>query len=437
MIQTYEDVIHQTERMVQDQEGQQIARRHGVQILNVTWEDTARYKDSAVGPNISDITIQVQRQVAGTDRYELTCMPVIRYPNFVDLSADIAPAHFYVLVGNEKGLPLEKTTLRQVLRDLRRYLHDPNSWKGKRSSLLAPERDSHVLVSAQACFLPIPHEGIAEFNPVLFNYQSRKDDPAVLAILATREGTSMTIIDNQRDAFQAGRTWGQRLFFNQNGQRCSFTGKRKSDYLTEAQKTQHQSVSSDKELDRAGLNLVLLIQVPLKQKHPPMRGALALCPAGGGGVLRSKKYKKSDVEEAVIGHGKVEGPFTEIDGRDIERDERYPVRVTVQFYKATSNGVISDEDMAEIAGQIGRVYQQADYVGSLVVEGETGRPTEYAGPKSEPPGWWDDFWQRHFENSGQTNEEAITMLVKLLGHDWVQRPPGEVEDAIRRVRSAR
>lgn len=58
--------------------------------------------------------------------------------------------------------------------------------------------------------------------------------------------------------------------------------------------------------------------------------------------------------------------------------------MTVQSYQATSNGgVVSEEDMAEIAGQIGRVYQQADYVGSLVVEEETGRPTEYAGPQRE------------------------------------------------------
>jgi hypothetical protein len=432
MPQSYEDVIRQTESMVHDRNSQQLARRHGLQILNVTWEDTGRFKGSAVGPNISDMTIQVQRQAPGTGRYELTCMPVIRYPNFADLSADIAPDHFHVLVGNEKGRPLEKITLRQLLGDLRRFLHDPRSWEGEHTSLLAPERDSHALVSAQACFLPIPEQGTAEFNPVLFNYQSRQGDPAVLAILATREGTSITVIDNQRDAFQAGLTWGQRLFFNHNGQRCPLTGRRKSDFLADAQAAQGQGASPAAETDRAGLNLVLLIQVPLKQKHPPTRGSLFLGAGVPGSVIR-RKYRKSDVEEAVIGHGKVEGPFTEIDGLDIERDARYPVRVTVQFYKATSNGVVSEEDMAEIAGQIGRVYQQADYVGSLVVEGETGRPTEHAGPKGEPPGWWDDFWQRHFENTGQSKEEAINMLVRLLGPEWAQRSVGEVEDALRKT----
>ena len=57
-------------------------------------------------------------------------------------------------------------------------------------------------------------------------------------------------------------------------------------------------------------------------------------------------------EEAVIGHGELEGPFVEIDGLKIKRDTRFPVRVTVQFYKATSNGVVSQADMAEIARQI-------------------------------------------------------------------------------------
>ena len=33
-------------------------------------------------------------------------------------------------------------------------------------------------------------------------------------------------------------------------------------------------------------------------------------------------------------------------------------------------------------------------MGSLVVEGETGRPTEHDGPKVETPAWWSDFQER-------------------------------------------
>jgi hypothetical protein len=105
----------------------------------------------------------------------------------------------------------------------------------------------------------------------------------------------------------------------------------------------------------------------------------------------------SDVEAAVIGHGDVEGPFTEIDNLAIERDPDYPIRVTVQFYKATSNGVVSETDMAEIRQQIDRVYADADYVGSLVVDGPSDRPTEHDGPKVEPPDWWQRFWQHQHD----------------------------------------
>ena len=87
-IDNYADVIKKTTGMVGDQEVQRMARQHGLQVLDVTWEDTARFDDSVVGPNISDMTIQVQHQAPGRDDYELSCMPVIRYPNFTDLSGD-------------------------------------------------------------------------------------------------------------------------------------------------------------------------------------------------------------------------------------------------------------------------------------------------------------------------------------------------------------
>jgi hypothetical protein len=421
---TYSDVIKKTTGMVGSKEVRRLAKQHGLHVLDVTWEDSARFDSSAVGPNISDMTIQVQHQLPGRDDYELSCMPVIRYPNFTDLSGDISLDQFFLLVGNEKGQTLEKITLRELLGNLRSYLHDAKCWKGDRTSLLAPDRDSHVLVSAQACFLPIPKDGIAEFNPVLFNYQSYAGDPAVLTILATREGASVTVIDNERDGFDAGRTWGQRLFFNQNGERASLTGQRKSDFLAEA-KASDSAESASSRQDREGLNVVLLIQVPLKQRER-FRGGLA----GTDMLFCCILGEPSDVEEAVIGHGRVEGPFTEIDGLEIERDDRYPVRVTVQFYKATSSGVVSKEDMADIAAQINKVYQQADYVGSLVVEGQTGRPTEYEGSHVEPPDWCNVFWQRHLANTGQSREEAFAMLQKLLGGRWQMASLAQAEKAI-------
>ena len=410
----YLQAIQNTAAMVWDQQAQQLAAQYDLQILNLTWEDTGRYYNSSVGPNISDVTIQVQHQNPTTGQYELDLMPVIRYPNFSDLSADISPDRFFLLVGNQKGEELHKITLRDYLRDFPRYLSDSDSFTGRRTSLLA-SRDSHILVSAQAAFLPVPEKGKAEFNPVIFNYQSYQGDPAILVIVATREGTSATVIDNVRDAFPSGFSWGQRLFFNQNGERASFTGERFSDYLEGEQGTAR---SAPEAAGESGLNMVLLIQVPLKQKHP-MQGLPGI--AEESVMAAPMMQEKSDVEAAVIGHGPVEGPFTEVDGLDIERDARFPVRVTVQFYKATSDGVVSSADMQEIASQIRRVYDDADYVGSLVVGGPSERPTEYDGPKDEPAGWWQAFWKRFEDNTGLTSGQALDLLrsLKAYAGRWI------------------
>ncbi len=428
----YKAVIDQTRSMISNPTAQRLATQLGLNILDLTWEDTGRYKGSAVGPNISDMTIQVQQFNPQTQQYELNLMPVIRHPNFTDKTADVALDRFYLRVGNQDGKPLQRVTLKEFLGNFRRYLSQPQSWQGQVNSLLA-ERDRHVLVSAQACFLPIPQAGKAEFNPVLFNYQSYEKNPAVLTILVTREGTSATIIDNKRDGFAAGATWGQRLFFNQSGQRASLTGSRASDFKSQPGDPDPVDPNlTSAEAEAKGMNMVMLIQVPLKQTPRRRFSAMESMPMSApmAGAASTLKQQASDVEAAVIGHGKVEGPFTEIDGLAIARDPNFPIRVTVQFYKATSNGVVSTGDMQQIQRQIARVYADADFVGSLVTEGETGRPTEYTGPKQQPPGWWEDFWQRHEANTGQSRQEALEMLRRLRGQNWTPRSEQELQQQL-------
>jgi hypothetical protein len=431
----YREAIRRTAGMVADPTAQRLAQRHGLQVLNLTWEDTGRYKGSSVGPNISDMTIQVAERDPRTERLSVTCMPVIRFPNFSDKTCDLDPRDFTLLVGNENGQALKRISLYDFLEEPTAYLSNPRSWGGnKPKTLVAPERDSKVLVSAQACFLPIPKKGKATFNPVIFNYQSYAKNPAVLTILVTREGTSATIIDNQRDAFETGAVWGQRLFHNAEGQRASLTGERESDFRAKGGDGDAPSVGNPRTGGETGMNMVLLIQVPLKFKEqrrmyaPAMESAAA--PAAAGAASRSN----SNVENAVIGHGELEGPFTEIDNLAIERDPRFPVRVTVQFYKATDNGVVNEKDLASIAAQINRVYSKSDYVGSLVTEGRTGRITEYDGPKVQPPDWWEQFWSNYEADFGISRAEARRRLRELLGAGYVQRPVTELylRDCLRR-----
>ena len=380
--QQFSNTISRVEQMVWDQGVQAMAARQGLGVMNVTWEDTGRNKGSSVGPNISDMTIGV-RDPSGA----LHPMPVIRFDNFSDKTADIDTDTFWLRVGNERGASLRAVSLAQFLQSPRSFLHDASRAGATRS--LWAGRDSHVLVSAQACFLPIPQQGAATFTPVLYNYQSYPGNPAVLTITATREGTSTQVIENE------GGYLSEVLTFNQNGMRAPFTAARFSDW-----QAQTGSNMTEQQAQEAGLNVVLVIQVPLVQRTPPpaygyggyYEGAEMAAPAPS-----AAKAAGSDVENAVIGHGPVEGPFKELDGLTVERDTRFPVRVTVQFYKATSNGVVSEEDIRAIRREIDQVYSRADYVGSLVVGGDTGRPTEwgYQQPQPQPQPnavWADSYW---------------------------------------------
>lgn len=104
--------------------------------------------------------------------------------------------------------------------------------------------------------------------------------------------------------------------------------------------------------------------------------------------------RMSNVEDAIIKVGKSEGSFEEIQNFEIERDDRYPVRVTMQFYKATDNGVVNDDNIKQISEQIQSARKNADFIGSLVVGGVSNRPTEPVLNRNPyvTPAWWNEFW---------------------------------------------
>jgi hypothetical protein len=384
----YERVVRSVAGMVDDSRARSLVEARRLDLLNVMWEDTGRYLGSSVGPNISDVTIEVDFK-ARRGKVRSALMPVMRYPNFADKTGDVKLDKFFVRVGNEKpNGQLATIPLREYLAHPLAYMTSPQQGMIKGGTLLA-RRDHRLLVSAQAAFLPIQRDGQAIFRPVIFNYQSQRRNPAVLAILVTREGTSMTVVDNARDTL--GReSWGQRLFFNAGGQRAALTAERLSDVKQRGATLSGESAS---ELQQDS-NLLMLIQVPLRQRAvrrakaaaKSLASGVADSPQEGGGGRRG-----SDVEEAVLGHGPLEGPFTELGGLTVERDPRFPIRVTVQFYQATSNGVINRRDVGRLARQIAKVYRKADYVGSLVLD-RAARSTLWTHATPAPAGLsWEDF----------------------------------------------
>ncbi len=401
------------------------ASARGLDVLDLTWEDTGRDLGSSGGPNISDLTLQVRRKSPWVDgAYVTSLMPVLRFPNYTDKTADIAADKFFVRVGNEKdGGELRSVALTDLLKSIKEYASTPSSIKG--SGDLLAKRDTHFLVSAQAVFLPIPKHGEAEFTPMLFNYQSAPGNPADLAILVTRQGTSVQVIENKpADASITG--WGQELYFNNRGQRTPFTAERRTEVVQRIEAQGGPKSEDDRSAIAKGADVIFLIQVPLKHRDtgymnsfgygigdsfgagglgligvgeggggasdmapPPMATASPKSSMGfgsGSGHGANGEMPSSDVDRAVVGHGPNLGLFSEGHDLAFERDPMFPIRVTVQFYKATSNGVVSDADLDSIKKSIADVYAHADFVGSLVVpENDAIRPTAWA---TAPTGWF-------------------------------------------------
>lgn len=390
----FREAIRATIRMPRDRELQRAARAHKMRIVNLTWEDTGRWLGSAVGPNISDMTLEVIERREGRRRPRTHLLPVLRYPNFTDRTADLPAERVYIRVGNQReGAPLESARLSDVLANLRDYLSVPESLRSENDDFTAP-RDTHYLVSAQHVYVPVPDATRVEFAPMLFNYQSSEGTPAVLVLLATREGTSIQVIENRPDSSIPGG-WGQRLYYNRAGRRTTFTAERRSDVAERIERGEARP--DDATALQEGADMVMVIQVPLvvpmMARGVGSIGTIGYGSGGGGGygvaaaspaqdLSQASGRAVSDVENAVVGHGLDEGPFNEIRRRRIRRDRRFPVRVTIQFYRATSNGVVSQADLESAVAQIERVYNDADFVGSLVV-GSQNRPTSWVAGNGE------------------------------------------------------
>jgi hypothetical protein len=390
---SHSEIVDRVVNMASDSNLRARVSARGLSVVNVAWEDTGRAQYSSVGPNISDLSLQVRERSSEYRQsptsyswiggFRSSVLPVIRHPNFTDHTADVRADKFLVRVGNEKGGTLRTVALTEVLKNLHSFLSNPNSLLGS-GNLLAP-RDTHFLVSAQSVILPIAKNGKVEYNPVLFNYQSSPKNPAVLSILINRQGTSVTVIEN-RSEDSTGAGWGQELYFNTTGQRAALTGERKSDVEARIARQNGPASDDDRSAIASGADALMLVQVPLVHAQrrrttivAPAQGAYeyglpaigspkdsAAAPASRG----ASESARSDIERAVLGHGPTLGPMVEANGLRLVRDERFPIRVTVQFYKASSNGIVSDEDLDDIARTLKSVYDHGDAVGSLVVPAE-------------------------------------------------------------------
>src|SRR5262245_21188743 len=111
----YERIVQKVANMVDDERAYTLANAQKLQLLNVLWEDTGRWLGSSVGPNISDVTIEVEGYHKGK-AVRTYVMPVMRHDNFTDKTADIKIDKILVPVGNQtENGQLKLVTLKELL----------------------------------------------------------------------------------------------------------------------------------------------------------------------------------------------------------------------------------------------------------------------------------------------------------------------------------
>jgi hypothetical protein len=321
--------------------------KYGLAVMTTAWEDTSRFKNSCLGNNITDMTLKVKDKNVNE--------PIIRTPNFKDVSSDI-PIKNFVLFDGEKRVTLEE------------YI------KGR--NFLAP-RDTHILSSAQCCILP----NNSDFCVEMFNYQSTRENPAVLVILATDSGiTEHVLTESGTGVFK--------LLFNIRGQQSYLHIDNKCE--NGAVKTSHSELN----IKERSKNLIRVFQIPLEIPQSQQR---YINPCGFESCLES--YSSRGLTMGQISVGSVYGKYTPPKA-NLKRDHSMPIRCTFQYYRVGSatdyivgvadsrvhrvNDNISEVEAEDISAQLRRMSVVETAHSSLVVSRDSTRPTESDGKHFAP-----------------------------------------------------
>lgn len=312
----------------QNPELQVLAKANGVSINYVSWEDSSRPNSQ----NITDMTLVV-------DKLE---MPVIRKANTSDETVKLAIAGFSVVVGNETGSPLRTIPLSEYLSHLDTYSNNPHL-----TSFLI--QNEQVVTSSQHCILP----DNSEFAVKLYNHQTRDEDPAVLVVMASDQGTSCQVLHGR----------GEELYFNQNGRAVKMSARR-----DEAKRDEANTSASSSSLPPITPNTLFIFQIPLKQKEVMLtRGGFFGNFGNYPTVVKTRPQNGNQpsppprgLSQAVLGLGREQGVYQGTKGLRLVRDTSQAIRCTIQRYSVTNEATLTPSDIRSMADQIHQLLDTGD-----------------------------------------------------------------------------
>lgn len=355
---------------------------YGLNMTTVSWEDTARTKNSCWGPNISDMTLYSNNRNCN----------VLRRPNFADVTVDHSMDNFFVTVGNENNSPLKKIKLSEYLCSLKELK-------------MEVKNDEKLLCSTQACILRDQSDSNETcFNVRLYNYQTTTENPAVLVIISTNQGTSAQILNSKTTD----------VLFNKNGKAHDFVAER----LKEERKRLNKNTDEPMTSEEKERNVIFVYQIPLvvpkrENKYPffsfdageylskikdecedscedsceesceesceiSYQNELFDCIQSEVNLSDVSKKRTKGFDNAMLKvSSNDKGEFTGLKGKNLERDSNFPIRCTLQYYylNDTNDTDIPESLVQTISTQLNKFYDNSENKSSLVVT-NTDRPTE-------------------------------------------------------------
>lgn len=358
---------------------------YGLKMTQVSWEDTARTKNSCWGPNISDMTLFSNGKNCN----------VIRRPNFADLTVDHSLDNFYVTVGNENNTQLKRIKLSEYLKSIPELTINMTD-------------DEKILCSTQACILEDSfRSNEINFNVRLYNYQTTIDNPAVLVIISTNQGTSAQVLDAKTTD----------ILFNKNGRKYDFVAER----LKEERIRLGKNIDEPMAQEEKERNVIFIYQIPLVVPKPvswfpsynlesaslksasPFSAAASACASTFSRAKTRCALPSRGFDNAMLKVSESDkGVFIGLKGKTLVRDTNYPIRCTLQYYWLSDSMEMSENIVKTMAEQINKFYDNSENKSSLVV-GIIDRPTE---PK------FNQFNQ--FNQSNDFKFQSDTMLNKFI-----------------------
>ena len=266
---------------------------------------------------------------------------MIRKANTSDETVKLAMAGFNVVVGNETGSPLRTIPLSE-------YLANLDIYSGNLSLTSFLIENEQVVTSSQHCILP----DNSEFAVKLYNHQTRDEDPAVLVVMASEQGTSCQVLHGR----------GEELYFNQNGRAVKMTA---SASVNSRRDEANTSSSSSYSLPP---NTLRIFQIPLKQKEVMLtRGGFFGNFGNYPTVVKTRPQNGNQpsppprgLSQAVLSLGKKQGVYQGTKGLRLTRDTSQSIRCTIQRYSITDEATLTASDILSMADQIHQLLDTGD-----------------------------------------------------------------------------